>query len=283
MPTSMSSCLASCQWLAKPLAEQRLDVLYYTDIGMEPITYTLAMSRLAPVQCVTWGHPVTTGIPTVDYFISSDALETPESDEHYTERLVRLKNLAVYYYRPETPKVLERAASTLACPPSGTLYVCPQSLFKLHPEFDEILADILRRDTNGTLVLLQGKYPYWEQLLRQRFAVVACPTCLIASSFMPQQHHEDFHELECPWPTCCLIPFISAAAILVMRRFPWAVPIVTMPSQFLRGRITHALYEQMGVRDCVVSSPAEYVDLAVKLGTDMDFRAAISARILAAC
>ena len=109
---------------------------------MEPITYTLAFSRLAPVQCVTWGHPVTTGIPTIDYFISSEALESEESDQHYTERLVRLKTPAIYYYRPETPTSLkDRAAFGL--PESGALYMCPQSLFKLHPSFDEILAGTL--------------------------------------------------------------------------------------------------------------------------------------------
>ncbi len=89
------------------IAEQALDVLFYTDIGMDPTTYTLAFSRLAPVQCVTWGHPVTTGIPTIDYFISCQHLETDESDQHYTEKLVRLKNLAVYYYRPELPAQAE--------------------------------------------------------------------------------------------------------------------------------------------------------------------------------
>ena len=47
----------------------------YLDVGMDPMTYFLAFARLAPVQCVTWGHPVTTGVPNMDYFISSDLLE----------------------------------------------------------------------------------------------------------------------------------------------------------------------------------------------------------------
>src|SRR5262249_10876056 len=74
----------------RQIAEQRLDVLYYTDIGMDPLAYFLAFARLAPVQCVTWGHPITTGIPTMDYFISSELFEAPGAEEHYTEQLVRL-------------------------------------------------------------------------------------------------------------------------------------------------------------------------------------------------
>lgn len=53
------------------IAAERLDVLFYTDIGVEPPTYFLAFARLAPVQCLTLGHPVTTGIPNMDYFLSA--------------------------------------------------------------------------------------------------------------------------------------------------------------------------------------------------------------------
>ena len=35
------------------VADAKLDILFFTDIGMEPFTYFLAFSRLAPVQCVT--------------------------------------------------------------------------------------------------------------------------------------------------------------------------------------------------------------------------------------
>jgi protein O-GlcNAc transferase len=52
------------------VADAELDVLLYTDIGMEPFTYFLAFARLAPVQFVTWGHPVTTqGCSTLFRFL----------------------------------------------------------------------------------------------------------------------------------------------------------------------------------------------------------------------
>lgn len=65
-----------------------VDVLIYTDIGMDQFTYSLAYSRLAPVQCVTWGHAETTGIETIDYFVSSDLMETAAAEGHYSEKLV---------------------------------------------------------------------------------------------------------------------------------------------------------------------------------------------------
>lgn len=56
------------------IAELELDVLVYLDIGMEPMSYFLGLARLARAQCVLPGHPVTTGISTIDYFLSSEVL-----------------------------------------------------------------------------------------------------------------------------------------------------------------------------------------------------------------
>src|SRR5208337_3284996 len=81
------------------LAKQAFDVLFYTDVVMNPLVNTLAYSRLAPVQCVTWGHPETTALATMDYFLSSELFETEDADRHYTEKLVRLATLPAYCYR----------------------------------------------------------------------------------------------------------------------------------------------------------------------------------------
>ena len=90
---------------------------------------------------MTWGHPVTTGIETIDYFVSSQLLEIAEADEHYSERLFRLKTLPVYYHRPTLP-VPSHGREHFHLPATGNIYGCPQSLFKLHPEFDELLGEI---------------------------------------------------------------------------------------------------------------------------------------------
>ena len=82
------------------IADQDLDVLIFTDVGMDSLTATLAWSRMAPVQCVGWGHPDTTGSPHIDYFLSSELLETADADAHYSERLVRLPLLGTYFERP---------------------------------------------------------------------------------------------------------------------------------------------------------------------------------------
>ena len=139
------------------IARRQLDVLFYQDIGMEPFTYFLCYARLAPVQCVSFGHPDTTGVDTVDYFVSNDLYEPPEAHEHYSEKLFLLHNLGclAYYYKPVLAQTMTRAAFGL--PSDRPLYLCPQNLFKVHPDMDDLIAAILRRDRRGTLAFVDGR------------------------------------------------------------------------------------------------------------------------------
>ena len=122
------------------LQSLELDVLFYADIGMDPFIFSLATTRHAPVQCVTWGHPITTGLKTIDYFISSKLIEPEDAEEHYSEELVQLDALPSYYIRPTLPeKIKSRAAFGLS--DDEHVYACPQTLFKIHPEFDQVLEE----------------------------------------------------------------------------------------------------------------------------------------------
>jgi len=259
------------------IAEQQLDVLFYTDIGMDPIASTLACSRLAPVQCVTWGHPSTTGRDTIDYFISSEALETDEAEQHYTETLVRLKTLPIYYYRPE-PRAPLAARADFGLANDEHVYACPQSTYKFHPSFDELLGGILRGDPRGTLVLLEGLRPHVTQLLRQRLTVTM-PDVMDRVRFLPMQSRPDYLNLLAVVDVL-LDPIHFGGGNTSYEGLALGTPIVTLPSQFLRGRITFALYQQMQVFDCVVATPQEYVARALRLGTDPSYRAAVHRKIL---
>jgi predicted O-linked N-acetylglucosamine transferase (SPINDLY family)/SAM-dependent methyltransferase len=260
------------------VADLRLDALFYADIGMDPYSYSLAFHRLAPVQCVTWGHPVTTGIPNVDYFLSSDLLEPEDALEHYTERLIRLKGLPTCYRRPKPP--LSRGRSHYGIPDDCHLYLCPQSLFKFHPDFDVALKDILSRDPNGRVVLIDGLEPEWNETLTGRFRQ-AFPESVDRVQFLPRQSRDDFLALLAVCDVM-LDPFHFGGGNTTYEALSLGTPIVTLPSGFMRGRVTSACYRKMGLSDCIAGSAADYVELSVRLGTDPAYRRTMQARILAA-
>jgi predicted O-linked N-acetylglucosamine transferase (SPINDLY family) len=261
------------------IAELGLDVLYYTDVGMDASTYALAASRLAPVQCVTWGHPLTTGLKTLDYFISSELLETEDAQDHYTEKLVRLRSLGLYLSRPAVPRNTKGRAE-LGLPEGKRLYACLQSTFKLHPDDDLLFAEILRRDPEGQIVLLRGMYPQWDEVLRKRFAA-AIPDVADRICFVPRTSSEEFLRIY-QLVDVLLDPLHFCGGKTSYEAFAMGVPVVTKPSRFLRGRITYALYRVLGVMDAVAESQEQYVELAVRMAQEPAFRADVGRRILAA-
>ena len=260
------------------VADLQLDVLFYADIGMDPYSYSLAFHRLAPVQCVTWGHPVTTGIPNVDYFLSSELLEPDHAEEHYTEQLVRLKGLPTCYRRPLPPPLHGRGHYGI--PDDCHLYLCPQSLFKFHPDFDIVLKEILSRDPQGRVALVEGLEPEWNQTLHARFHR-AFPESAHRVQFLPRQSRDDFLGLMAVCDVM-LDPLHFGGGNTTYEALSLGTPIVTLPSGFMRGRVTAACYRKMGLEDCIAGSEKEYVDLAVRLGTDPEYRRTMQARILAA-
>jgi len=263
----------------RQIAEQELDILFYTDIGMDPWSYYLAFARLAPVQCVTWGHPVTSGIPNMDYFISARDLDPSDGDGHYTERLVRLENMTTYYYHPHIPADWY-PRSHFGLSEDDHLYACPQSLFKFHPDFDGMLEGILRSDPRGRIVLLDGHKNYWSTLLKNRLR----QTLGEASErvvFLQRLNAQEFLSV-LALSEAVLDPPHFGGGNTSLETFAAGSPLVTLPGDFLRSRLTYGFYRRMGILDLVASDADDYVRLAVRLGTDPEWRAEMSSRILAA-
>jgi predicted O-linked N-acetylglucosamine transferase (SPINDLY family) len=254
-----------------------VDVLIYTDIGMDQTTYSLAFSRLAPVQCTTWGHPETTGIDTIDYFLSSDLMEVSPADSHYSERLIRLPSLTFYFHRSELPAhVVDRAAFGLD--PAATLYACPQSIYKFHPDFDAALAGILRSDPQGRIILIQWAYSHADEMLRKRF-LAAMPDVADRIHFIRRLQQPEFMNF-LSLIDVMLDPFPYGGGNSSLEAFSFGIPVVTLPTQFLRGRITQAFCQRLGLASCIARDARDYVEIARRLGTDEPFRREIQAQIL---
>jgi predicted O-linked N-acetylglucosamine transferase (SPINDLY family) len=244
------------------IAEKAMDILYYPDIGMDPLTYYLAFSRLAPVQCTSWGHPDTTGIPNMDYYISSSAAEPPDAQEHYSERLVLLDNFTMYCRQPRlSQKKLSR--NDFKVSDNHNLYACVQSLFKVHPDFDEIIAGILRRDPNSIVLFFEDKHERWAQLLRERFTRTLPDVChrVRFQKRLSPQFFQDFLQI----PDVILDTPHFNGGYTSLLAFAYGSPIVTWPGEFMRGRLTYALYKQMGILDCVANDVESYINIALNL------------------
>ena len=248
------------------VSDARLDVLFYPDIGMSPATYFLAYARLAPVQAVSWGHPDTTGLDSMDYFVSAASIEPEDAEAHYSERLIRLPRLPCFYQPVSLPNpILDRIS--LGLPESGTLYGCPQSLFKLHPDFDAVLAQIAGGDPSGHIILLEGKNKTSMELVKRRWENTF-PILLERVRFLGYQPQDRFMALMANFDVL-LDPIYFGSGNTLYESIVYGTPIVTWPGPFMRGRIVAGAYRQIGLDDApVVLRLEDYAPLALALGSN---------------
>ncbi|MBF0182126.1 MAG: glycosyltransferase [Magnetococcales bacterium] len=254
------------------VAAAELDLLYYPDIGMSMTSYWLTFARLAPVQAMSWGHPDTTGVETMDYFVSSALIEPEGADDRYNERLIRLHRLPCCYLWPVVPGAIpERTAFGL--PPTGHLYGCPQSLYKLHPEFDAVLAQIAREDPTGHIVLVAADNPAWHDALRTRWNRNH-PGLAERILFLPRMTRTRFIGLMANMDVL-LDPIHFGSGNTFYEAMAIGTPVVTWPGDFMRCRIVAGGYRQMGMTDPpVAGTVAEYAPMALSFARDRQRRRA---------
>ena len=260
--------------VCQQIIDDKLHILVFPEIGMDAPIIQIAALRLAPVQCSAWGHPVTSGLPTIDYFISSELMEPENAQLHYSETLIKLPNIGVAYPKPTVGK-LNNSRLDFDLREDAVIYLCCQAPFKYLPQYDFILAEIARRVPQAQFIFPRG------ELLRERlkfaFAAVNLDSedyCL----FRTIPTRQDY----------IAINFISD---VFLDTFTWSggntsleaiacnLPIVTCPGEFMRGLHAYSFLKMLGVTDTIAQNEEEYIQIAVKLGLDSQWRRDIAQRM----
>ena len=265
------------QWAAL-IHAAGLDLLIYPEIGMDATTAKLASMRLAPVQAASWGHPETTGLPTIDYYLSAEGLEPPDAQANYTEKLIALPNLGCSL----SPGKEESGRFTgLELRKDELLLVCPGTAFKYAPQHDRVLTEIARRVPNSRLVFFRSRpEPLAEKLngrLRDSFrrAGVDFERQVV---FIPWQATGAFRALlrraDLYLDTIGFSGFNTAVHALEC-----GLPIVACEGRFLRGRLASGPLRRLDLDELVAPSEEAYVELAAALAADAGRRQTLRRRI----
>jgi CRISPR-associated protein Csy1 len=222
---------------------------------------------------------VTTGGAATDHYLTCAAMEPEDARAHYSENLVGLPGLGVGYAMPETPPAFER--EKLRLPTDRRLYICPQSLFKIHPAMDALFARLLAADPEGVIVFFQATARgvtdrFAARLQRSLAAHGVAPGAQL--KFLPRMNSTAFRRA-------------LAAVDLVIDTTHWSggntsldaiaagVPVVTLPGHFMRARQSDAMLRMIGLAELVADSPDDYVARAVAIASDAPRNRALRARI----
>ena len=213
----------------------QLDTLVYTDIGMNNFTYFLAFARLALNQCCMVGHPNTTGSPTMDYFITSKELESEKIKEQYSETPILLDHIPLMISKP-SPIETPIPKAEIGLPEERNIYLCPMTLQKIHPDFDHAIADIIRGDPEGVIILQKDtNYQEITKALQHRFNT-RIPDATDRIRFVDWLPTEKFlHRII--QSDVILDPFHFGGGTTAYNVFAYGTPIITWPGEFMRGAL----------------------------------------------
>ena len=240
----------------------KLDIVFYTDIGMSLDLYYLTFYRLAKFQINTWGHPETSGNNNIDYFLSNEMSETQDSSKYYSEKLVKFKNFNIYCDIPR----FNNKEFNYNFPINKNIYFCPQTIFKIVPDFDEILKDIINLDHKALIFFIKDSYHHQYKILLQRFKNKKIDLDKII--FLDRLSQSEFIYL-CGKSDVLLDPLYFGAGNSFMETFLYPAPLVTCPSTFLRSRLALGLYKQLKIQDApICKSKEDYVFKAVELANN---------------
>ena len=266
------------------IVADRPHVLLYPEIGMDHVAARLGAERLAPVQCVAWGQPQTTGLPTMDIFLSSALMEPEQAGSHYTERLALLPGIGVHYL-PD-----ERAAEACTRPGLGlrngaVVFWCGQALYKYLPQHDALLARIAACVGDCQFLFIgfaedRAVTGYFLTRLSAAFAAhgLDASRCIRMLDPMPQERFLATVQLA----DVVLDSLDWSGGKSTLDMLAVAPVIVTRPGTMMRSRHTGAILTAMGVTDTIAANDGDYLAIAVRLARSPDTRRELRGRMAAA-
>ena len=246
----------------KVISNENLDILFYPEIGLSLELYYLSFIKLASYQITSWGHPETTGNKTISYFLTSKLIEGFGSEKNFSENLLYADYLPMYYYTPNVNNILKKEELS-----KNNIYSCPQTLFKIHPDFDLILGKILEEDKKAKLYFIKDLNKTYYKKLLTRFKKNK-KIDLNRIEFIEGLSWENYIN-HCGQASVLLDPLYFGAGNSFYESMFYGTPTVTRPTKYTKSRLVLGAYNQMEIDEApIVESINDYVKRAVEIAND---------------
>lgn len=257
-----------------------LDILFFTDLGMDPYDFMIPALRSCPIQITGWGLPHTSGLTSIDYYLSSSLLESSEHQKEYVEQLVLLDGLPCCFMEKNL-NYWRGSRDYFMLPSERVLLGCTQNFWKIHPDFDLILENIAHRLPDVVFVFVETSIEGSNQSFVDRFAKRA-PLAFSQSLFLARARTADFLPLCDCFDVILDTPYYGAGVTAYMSMYVGS-PTVCFAGSRLRDSTTAAIYRYLSIENApIANSFSEYVEKAVNLACDFDLRLQIKKDTVAA-
>lgn len=265
--------------LADLIKTDRLHALFFVDIGLEAMTTRLSALRLCPLQVTTLGHPVTTGLPTIDYFLTSQLMEDALSASQYSEKLILLSGLGINYTYTPQPKI-EVDWEQRGLRKESIKFLCCQSLCKYLPHRDKLFTEIAKRVPKAQFIFI-AKPQEVALLLASRLESAFKEEGLDANSFVsfvPAMSEGEFISL-CSACDIFLDSLDWSGFNTSLEALSVGLPLIGCWGKSARARHTGALLKAMKQEKWIANSFEEYIEKATTLACNPSLRQQLAAEM----
>jgi predicted O-linked N-acetylglucosamine transferase (SPINDLY family) len=229
--------------------------------------------RPAPVQASWLGYFNTTGLATMDYFVTDPVSSPPGQDRYFVEKLVRLPATRFCY---EPPEFMPEVGDLPARRRGAVTFGCLNSVAKLNPRVLALWARILEAVPRSRLVVqaVALNDPLFQNEFRASAAALGIPgDRLELRRFVPvDQAADSYHDID-----VALDPFPYCGGMTSLDALWMGVPVITLPQAMLAGRQTASMLANLGLPELIAADDAGYVATALDLARDLERLAALRA------
>jgi predicted O-linked N-acetylglucosamine transferase (SPINDLY family) len=263
----------------KCLVDNNCDILIYPEIGMHALTFQLACTRTAKLQLCMWGHPETSGLKTIDYFISAEMFENENSDKNYSEKLIKLPNLGTYLFSLNNINYNVTEFDYFKKEYVPTI-ICAGALHKYEPKNDWLFIEIIKKCKKVNFLFFSQNKD-WEKKFFERIQIVFKKNNLEINSYIqiiPFLDESKFSNVLSKG-TIYLDSIGFSGFNTAIKAIEENLPIVSLINDRLKGNLANALLIRLGLRELIANSYEEYFEIINKLLYDESYRQIIIKKI----
>ena len=245
-----------------------IDILIFPEIGMDPTTHNVAIDRHASVQISCWGHPITSGLNNIDYYIASEAFISNTSKDIYKESIILMPGIGSYY-----PNIIESNIPLIdKFNVSTQIILCPSNIIKFTQDFIDLIKDVGKSHPNYLIYIFESKEKDINDYIRNEFS---CISNIIISSWL---NYSDYLSI-LKRSFIILDSFYFSGFNTLMQAAHFNIPFVSLKSDFLKGNFGAGINKTLMIEELVAINIDDYRRIVFKLLLDVNYRDNIAKKI----
>ncbi|QFZ92969.2 tetratricopeptide repeat protein [Synechococcus elongatus] len=245
----------------------KIDILVDLSGHTDGNKLSILSQQIAPVQMTYIGYFATTGLPTIDYWITDEVVHPLETPELSTEKIIRLPRCYLAYQpSPEAPIVAETPALKNGFITFGS-FVASRKI----SDYSVMLwAAILQEVPNSQLLIKNRncRSSIYRSELLDKFALCGVDSDqIILDEAKPSlaEHLEIYNKIDIALDTYPASGCTTTAEALWM-----GVPVLTRLGDLMVSRNSASLLHALNLQDWIAETDEEYIEKGIQFAQSID-------------